>query len=261
MRKVLVYIFIISFSLSGFTQNLKSEYRYLSFVKTQTKQLIKDNLRNAEIVSDQLIYSKIKNPKAVSLFFMELGDNYAIIDKAEFALFSYLRQRFLFPNDSISLYVEKQIRTNALHLNIDKQMVDYLIQKSAPYNLAENLETNLNNLIYWSSKIETKELTTILLHQIDLMNSCGMSQFDYLLKWEDLSRIGIPLKYKIDYLEQDFNSLNLKQKKRYYKYQTRYFLKHKAWRSAENSLITLNNLNSNKTFSFAYLKLRSKWNF
>lgn len=261
MRKAFLYIFIIGLSLSGLTQDFNSEYRYLSFVKTQTKQLIKDNLRNAEVVSDQLIYSGTKGQQITALFFMELGDNYALIDKAEFALFSYLRQRFLFPNDSISLYVEKQIRTNALHLNIDKQMVDYLIQKSAAHNLSANQETNLNNLIYWSSKIEAKDLTTILLHQIDLMNSCGMSQFDYLLKWEDISRIGIPIKYKTDYLEQDFNSLNLSQKERYYKYQTRYFLNHKAWRNAENSLLTLNSLNPNKTSGFGYLKLRSKCHF
>lgn len=261
MRKALLYIFIISLSLSGLTQNFKGEYRYLNFVKTQTKQLIKDNLRNAEIVSDQLIYSGIKDKEITALFFMELGDNYALIDKAEFALFSYLRQRFLFPNDSIGLYVEKQIRVNAIRLNIDKQMADYLIQKSAPHNLVKNQETNLNNLIYWSSKIETKDLTYILLHQIDLMNSCGMSQFDYLLKWEDLSRIGIPLKYKTDYLEHDFKSLNLSQKELYYKYQTRYFLKHKARDRAENSLSTLNSLNPNKTSGFGYLKLRTKWHF
>ncbi len=261
MKKATLFIFIIGISLSALSQNIKSEYQYLAFVKTQTKKLIKDNLRNAEITSDKLIYSKTKCKKTASLFLMELGDNYQLIDKPEFAIFSYLRQRFLFPNDSISLYVEKQIRANALRLNITKQMINYLIQKSAAHNLAENREINLNNLIYWSSRIETKELTPILLHQIDLMNSNGMSQFDYLLKWEDLSRIGIPLKYKIDYLERDFNTLILSQKERYYKYQTRYFLNHKAWGNAKNSLLALNSLTPNTNSVFGYLKLRSKWHF
>jgi len=261
MKKILILSFLLGFSIVSLSQNLNSEFRYLSLVKTQSKQLIKDNLRNAEIVSDSLIYSKTENKQLASLFFMALGDNYSLINKSELAIFSFLRQRFIFPNDSISLYVEKQIRINALRLNIEKQMVDYLIQKSAPHNLSANAETNLNNLIYWTSKIETKNLTSVLLHQIDLMNVCGIPQFDYLLKWEDLSRMAIPIKYKINYLNNEFSSLSLYQKQLYYKYQTKYYLKQKAWDRAKSSLNTLNNLNPKKPSKYICLKIRTNWHF
>jgi hypothetical protein len=261
MRKILILSFLIGFSTAGFSQNLLSEYRYLALVKTQPKQLIKDNLRNAEIIADSLMFSGTKDNQTASLFFMELGNNYSIVNKHELAIFSYLRQRFCFPNDIIRLNVEKQIRLNAMHLNIDNQIIDNLILKSAPYNLSENAATNLNSLIYWISKIETKNLTPLLLHQIDLMKANGIAQIDYLLKWEDISRIAIPLKYKPDYLYNDFNNLDSKQKQFYYKAQLRYFLKHKAWKSAEISLSEINKLNTDKPKSLWYLKLRAKWHF
>ncbi|MCD6090272.1 MAG: hypothetical protein J7J72_02115 [Bacteroidales bacterium] len=261
MKKLLILSFLLGFSISGFTQNLKVEYRYLCLVKTQPKQLIIDNLRNAEIMADSLMFSKSKPDNLSSLFFMELGNNYAAVHKPELAIYSFLRQRFCFPNDSISIFVEKQIKLNALYLDIDKQLIDYLIQKSAPYNISENTEANLNNLIYYVSKIETKVLTPILVHQIELMNSKGIPLLNYLLKWEELTQISIPLGDKMSFLNQDFNTLELSKKQFYYSYLTRYYLRNKAWKSAENSLSILKNLNKDKPSTFGYLHLRTKWHF
>ncbi len=261
MKKIWIISLLLGISLNLLSQNTKSEYRYLKIIKSQSKQLIKGNLRNAELKADQLLYSTVDDSLTASLFLMELGNNYTKIKRPGLALFSYLRQRFCFPNDSIGLFVEKQIRQNALRLNLDKQTIDYLILKSAPHNLSSDREERINKLIYWSSKIETKYLSSILLHQIDMMNTNGMLENSYLLKWEDVSRLEIPLKFKADYLAKEFNLLNIKQQKRYYKYQAHYYLKHKAWKRAETSISTLSTLNPNKPKSHLYLKLRVYWHF
>lgn len=261
MKKKLIIAFLLVFSTLGFSQNLLSEYRYLTLIKNQNHQLIEDNIRNAEIVGNELFYTNAKDLRTASLFLMELGANYTIIDKPELALYSFLRQRFCFPYDSLNLAVEKQIRLNAIKLKMDKQMVDYLILKSSAHNISQNKEENINKLIYYSSKFENKELTPILIKQIEFMNSCGLSQSDYLLKWEDLSRIEIPIKYKLDYLEKNFNDLELEQKQRYYKYQLRFYLKHNAWKQADHSLYILDTLDPNKSNGLNILKIRTKWHF
>jgi hypothetical protein len=261
MKKIVIISLLLGISLHLLSQNTKSEYRYLKIIKSQSKQLIKGNLRNAELKADQLIYSKVDDSLTASLFFMELGDNYTKLKRPGLALFSYLRQRFCFPNDSIGLYVEKQIRQNALRLNLDKQTSDYLILKSAPQNRGSNREEQINKLIYWTIKIETKYLSDILLHQIDMMNSEGMSENPYILKWEDVSRLEIPLKFKSSYLEKNFNELTIKQQKRYYRYQANYYLRHKAWKRAEASISNLSTIYPGKTKSLLYLKLRMHWHF
>jgi hypothetical protein len=261
MKKRIVLGFLLAMVLTVFSQNLQSEYRYLTLVKTQQKKLIYDNLRNAEIVADSLLFSKTLDKKTASLFLMELGNNYSALKKAEFALFSFLRQRFCFPTDTISLFVEKQMRFNALLLNIDKQMIEFIIQKSAVYNLSDNKEENLNKLIYWASKIETKDLNPLLLHHLDLMNAKGYSLIDDVLKWEDLTRISFPIKHKAFFLAHDFDSLDFAHQKRYYKYQTCYLLKNKAWNRAKDTLFTFRNLAETKKSNLCFLRFRSEMHF
>ncbi|MBN2237855.1 MAG: hypothetical protein JW729_09855 [Bacteroidales bacterium] len=256
MKKFIFLIILIPIFNLGKAQNLQSEYRYLCLVKSQSSQLIKDNLRNAEIYADSLFLKDIPQTELAALFFKELGDNYSAIGKADLALFSYLRQRFLYPNDSISLYVEQQMRINATKLNMDNQSTEYLIQRSSHYNLSSEKETNTNKLLYSSIQIETKNLSTLLLHYLDLAKFKNFTPSDFILKWEDVSRMHMPLKYKIDYVNRDFKSLNNKQQERYYCTLTRFYIQQKAWGMAQETYQKLKNLQPEKPKNKPCLKAR-----
>lgn len=102
MKKI-IYIFIlflISFKLSS--QNINAEIKYLKVINAQSEELIKDNLRNAEICAFKLIQNPDSFINVGRVFFNELAISYYLTKNYDFALLSYYRQRCFFPtiNDS-----------------------------------------------------------------------------------------------------------------------------------------------------------------
>lgn len=97
MKKLSYIIILIFFALKLNSQNIETEIKYLKNINTQSKELVKDNLRNAEICA----YKIIQNPDSIrtsaNIFFNELAKSYFISENYEFVILSYLRQRCFFP--------------------------------------------------------------------------------------------------------------------------------------------------------------------
>lgn len=102
MKKIQIITLLLFLGFSSNSQNLDVEIRYLDLINTQQdKYLIKDNLRNAELVADSLLW-KIENYNdSVSLFFIKLAESYRILKNYEMALYTINRQRILFWSDSL----------------------------------------------------------------------------------------------------------------------------------------------------------------
>lgn len=97
MKKLSYIIALLLFALKLNSQNIETELKYLKAINSQSKELINDNLRNAEICA----YKLIQNPdsfKAIgNFFFKELAKSYYISEKYEFVILTYIRQRCFFP--------------------------------------------------------------------------------------------------------------------------------------------------------------------
>ncbi|MBN1651310.1 MAG: hypothetical protein JW857_08280 [Bacteroidales bacterium] len=256
MRKLFFLFVIFAFNILGISQTLNTEYHYLALIKNQPKPVVKDNLRNAEMVADSLWLLPVENPHLAALYFMELGNNYAKIKQHEMAIFSFFRQRFFFPFDSISIYVENQIREQSLFLNLDKQQVDILLQKSNTEVVQENKYNALDPLLCWIIKFENKRIENHILHHLELMQQKNITPSKTLLKWQDLTKIGIKTRKKRAYLSADFNQLTYKQQSNYIKHLTKFFIRHKSWSRAKESLNQLNKIKPGKKYPALGLKTR-----
>jgi len=96
--KKLIYLFILLlfvFKLSS--QNIKTEIRYLKIINQQNKELVRDNLRNAEICAYKLIQTPDSFKTLGATFYKELAKSYFITENYEFVILTYLRQRCFFP--------------------------------------------------------------------------------------------------------------------------------------------------------------------
>lgn len=235
---LLLFVFLFAFGASA--QNIETEYRYLALAKTQSHQLIKNNLRNAEITADSILTAKYSNPYT-SLFFIELSENYAAVKKYDLALFSLLRQQLFTANNEQSTYVDAQI----------KRLASFLNTSANPFLEANNSasasrQDAFEKLLLLSASIETKQLTPLMLHTLNIMRMQKLPVSSKLAYWEELSLIKIPVKQKKIFLENSFEQLNAKQKAKYYKHQTRYLIKHNAWNDAETTLNKLRATNNSK---------------
>ena len=92
------------FVLKGNAQNLKMEIKYLQIVNSQSKELIKDNVRNAEITAFKIINRPDSFKNGGAIFLNELAKSYFILENYELVILTYYRQRCFFPikNDAES---------------------------------------------------------------------------------------------------------------------------------------------------------------
>ncbi len=104
-KVTLILLLFLLLSLPLFSQiDYKAELAYLETVNSQNdKFLIKDNLRNAEIVADSLIWG---NDSGIDEheFFALLSRSYFIIGDYTMAIISALRAQLLFPAKDERLY-------------------------------------------------------------------------------------------------------------------------------------------------------------
>lgn len=120
---LIAFLFLPGIMIGQF--NLFTELGYIQHINNQgRKDLIKDNIDNAEKKCDELLLSPQTN-KYASFFYAELGVSYFLIKDYEKAMFSILRQRILVPNDSVSnqiytMYVEVAYRLKMETIEIDK---------------------------------------------------------------------------------------------------------------------------------------------
>ena len=100
MKKTLLISLLTVIFGSINAQNLTVENQYLLIVNNQyDKYLIKDNIRNAELCVDSLLLIKKQENFPASDFLLNLTNSYYLIKKYDYALFSLLRQKILFPSN------------------------------------------------------------------------------------------------------------------------------------------------------------------
>ena len=105
MKKLYLFIIAISLYFQSFSQSpLKPEIEYLKIVNSEgNKFLIKNNLFDAEIVADTLIYIYGNKNDESSVFFQNLAESYFLLKKYDLALYTAERLRLLYPSDELDL--------------------------------------------------------------------------------------------------------------------------------------------------------------
>ena len=101
-NRIFIFLLLTIFSLSGYSQfSLSTELLYLQHINQQNnKRLIRGNIDDAEWTADSIL-SNHSDKLYNAAFFFELGKSYFLLKQYDKALFSFFRQHYLFPNDSI----------------------------------------------------------------------------------------------------------------------------------------------------------------
>ncbi len=241
MKKTVLFLFVSLLTLSLFSQSVKTEYIYLTLVNRQQNiKLIENNLRNAEIIADSLFFrteNGVKeNDSLASLFFKELAVSYYISGNYPMAMFTFLRQRYLYPDpkmDKLAVYYFGQA---AAFKNISKEMVTFQLEKSNPetietVSVKEREYALLNNSIL----LNQKELNQVILHYADMVKETRYEVPEFVNQWAFLVTIGIPQKLMrgyVNYYQGEIDTLNFKFSKILYRKAAHYYLKNNAWETA-----------------------------
>jgi len=159
MHKIIITLSFSVFWLTAFGQfSTKTEYNYLKLINSQqNKTLIKDNLKNLEMVVNRVIASESNNYSAN--FLNELSNSYNIIRQKEFAFFYILAQRCLFPNNSLFAFQENNFRELAYSLNLDKNTTKTYWDKTLSQKIPQNYTDRIILLLELSTELHFKKLT------------------------------------------------------------------------------------------------------
>ncbi len=237
-------------------QSLSTELTYLMLINGQNnKALIKDNLRNAEIMADTLFFfprvstknglllpqDKIKLQKqhdsTASFFLKELGMSYFIVKDYPMALFTFLRQRYFYPNDTLNEIVSSYFVDAAAFANVKKDIAAFLLRKSDPGKL-ENIPFAKRRIMFLEKVIflNLKALNAPVAKYVNYTRESNNNIPGFVEKWAFLTKIKIPasmMEGYMNYYKGNIDSLNFKLKKIMYRKATRYYLKNNAWIESE----------------------------
>lgn len=107
MKKTIISLIICSIAFFNIkAQNFKAENKYLQIINNQEIDLIADNIRNAEFIADSYVFSDKNLVQDGDLFFLNFAKSYHILRQNEYAVFSIIRQRVFFPNDTLNNFCE-----------------------------------------------------------------------------------------------------------------------------------------------------------
>jgi len=197
MKKQIFILFLLLGSFSVWAQfSTQTELKYLQIINADNnKELIKNNLWNAELTADSILYNK-KQILSNQLFFVALSNSYFILKKYDLALLTLYKQRILFPNDSLSVE-NKQLFFELLYRNNfnDSLSVD-LWKKSEKKNLSKDYNQRLNFLLQKAIDIHSKRLVPYIFNLSHLYERFAVKKPIYLKHWEFLSLIKLREKHK-----------------------------------------------------------------
>ena len=204
-RKTILAFLLVLLSFSGILAqfSLSTELSYIQDVNSQQrKDLIKDNIANAEKCSNRIIEFEDGNPLA-SLFLMELAYSYKQIDEEELALFNILKQRVLAPNDSLSLQTEVFFRELCFENELGTTETKALWLLTETENVPQDYNMALIYFLEKSIKLYKKDISS----QIIAIGQFLKIKQDYIPiwynDWEYLTMIKIREKNKKQII--DFN--------------------------------------------------------
>lgn len=226
MKNTILFLLFCFSVFFDFAQNIKTETEYLYLINTQKNiEIIKDNLRNAEIVADKIILYPDSFNAEGSRFFRQLAISYLLAEQNEKALYSVARQICFFPdnNSAFSQSILKQ-SCEKISINDDKKIYERLL-------------TPLSNkyLVLFKAMISSKirNIDNLLLRDIGFYKKKTNTLPDWLEQYEFYTKIGILPKYKfnmISFTDKSENfiffheNLSIKQKRILMVKSTDYFI-------------------------------------
>jgi hypothetical protein len=242
MKKQIFFLicFLISFSLWA-QFSTQTELKYLQIINAdKNKELIKNNLWNAELKADSILYSK--QQKLINrLFFIELAKSYFILKQYDLALLNLYKQRILFPSDSLSVE-NKQLFFELIYRNNFGDSISQEIWKTTEEkSLSDNYNERLNFLLKQAIDIHSKRLIPYIFNLAHLYERFSVKKPLWLNNWEFLSLIKIREKHKKQIIDYSNN-----QEQTIYKLIKNDKLKYKVYRKAIKHYIRINAIKRTK---------------
>lgn len=167
----------------------KTEYEYLKLINTQNdKTLIKDNLKNTDMVLTSLINAK--NDMYAPFYFNELAKSYRIIENDKLAFFFILVQRCLFPYDSLSEFQKNMFFETAYAINLDDATANKYWDATQQDQLPKNHYVRIDLLLELSTQLHFDQLTNYI-YTLGINLQTNNSQIPaWYQHWEYLTTIG-----------------------------------------------------------------------
>jgi len=162
--RVVKYI-IVGFILLSFRGNLIAqknnvfiEYKYLELTNSQNNiDVIRNNYRNAELVSDSIIINQDEN-YINAHFYYELANAYNLGEEYGMQAFSILRQLILFPNDSLKNGGIQSFVNACIGLGIEKVIAVEIYKKGAKGPNTKGFTSRLELLIEQSMELYNEDV-------------------------------------------------------------------------------------------------------
>lgn len=187
----------------NYGQTLSAENNYLKLINTQNnKYLIKDNFRNAELCADSLLFIEKNNNTLASDFFLNLSESYFIVKKYDYALFSIIRQRILFPC--------KKLETNSNYL-MNSIISKYKKEIDANEFLNQTKFSEINKfdeqkkillLIELSFKIKSKSVNDNILYIVQYFQTLNNDRNPlWLEQWKLYNYMELTFKKQLMYVD------------------------------------------------------------
>ena len=248
MKKQIFILFLLFGSFSVWAQfSTQTELKYLQIINAdKNKELIKNNLWNAELKADSILYNK-EQTLVNQLFFIELSKSYFLLKKYDLSLLNLYKQSFLFPNDSLSIE-NKQLFFELMYRNNFTDSISHILwEESQKNNLSNDYNHRLNFLLKKVIDIHSKRLTPYIFDLAHLYERFSIKRPIYLSYWEFLSLIKAKERHKKQIIHYENNQNVLV-------YQTikKDRLKYKIYRKAIKHYIRANALKRSKELINTY---------
>ncbi len=261
---------LLFLTITAFSQfSVNTELKYLQIVNNQeNKDLIADNLPNAEFLADSLILLK-DNSFLKSQFFIELSKSYYLLKKYDLSLFSLLRQRCLFPNKIIQKQSENLFTEAIYSNNLSDSLTKIILTRTSFQNIPQDFKQQFNLLLEISTIINTKEISYPI-YKIGLVYRGFESNiplwyqhWEYLtiikLKPKNIKQVMLYAKTKEPIYKQ---TQNKKLKYKIYRKSIKHYRKHDSYKTAYDLLTEYKtyNLNSFLKIDAIYKSIHLKVN-
>jgi len=201
-----IFIFTLGRNIIAQTSNVFIEYKYLELTNSQMNlDVIQDNYRNAEIVSDSIINNQYEN-YINAHFYYELANAYKLGDEYGMWAFSILRQLILFPNDSLRNGGIQSFVEACTKLEIDKSKAVNIYKTGVKGPNTKGFTARLELLIEQSIELYNKDIENVLKRYIYQLEKNSDRVSLKIQQWKYLTSIDLDIKSKKDVISSYYNS-------------------------------------------------------
>lgn len=176
MKHLSILFLLFLFSLNVFSQDIEKELKYLRIANKQQRHIIKDNLRNAEIIAFKLIKNPDNFKKNGASFLKELAKSYFLAKMYEHSIFTFYRQRCFFPETSngktLYYYTNAEEKIKKQKLN----QLKILYEKTEPNNIPESYKSKFKLFLKTTYKSGFKKTDNLESIYTDLFSETTNSE-------------------------------------------------------------------------------------